>query len=477
MSSGSTGGLTVTALALGFVYQVLATLLFVIALPYLLFRTVRYPNEMRERSGWGAKGAGSQHDRPWWVHGASLGELQGLAGFLEHARIGREQAIVTVLSVSARKQVSARLPGYRAMHAPLDLWFCLLPFLFRQRPRALILLETEIWPGWITAAAIARIPVAVVSARISDRNWSKIARWRLLYRPFCKTIAAVSAQSAVDAKRWRSLGAPHVAVTGNLKYRMALDLSSGAVRPTRVDAGPSGRHWIFVAGSLRRGEEEVLEAARELLESQVDVVLAPRHPKEVEHWLRACDASRVPVVLRSELDESITLLAERGWSGERKGDPASDRSASQSGSSARKGSNEAERGVTQISHPARALLIDRHGELSEWYTLASAAFVGGTLNGRGGHSLFEPASAGCPTAFGPSVESVRDVADALLESGGGVMVSNARELADWIRSLRADEGRREAQSAAALETARELATSGPRAVRYLRERGFAIASG
>ena len=556
MSSGSTDGLAVSSLsfsslALGVVYQLIATVLFVVAGPYVIYRTLRYPTEMCERMGWGT--AASRDDRSWWVHGASLGELQGLAGFLEHARIGPEQAIVTVLSVSARKQVGARLPGYRAIHAPLDLWFCLLPFFLLQRPRALIVLETEIWPGWLTAAAIARIPVAVVSGRISDRNWVRIGRWKALYRPFCRTLAAVGAQTATDAERWHSLGARNVAVTGNLKYRTPSSATRPGVRDDRSSTSssatppgvrddrsstsssatppglrddrsstspsatppgvvrsdgsgspssatqgtthlptgarvPNGvdpeaaRRWIFVAGSLRQGEEEVLNAAREMLQSpsleservdsqggesqrhdsrstesqnfdsritqsrnldsRIDVVLAPRHPKETAYWLGACASAGVPVVLRSELVEPIAQLAERGWN--------------------------PEQGL------ARALLIDRHGELGAWYDLASAAFVGGTLDGRGGHSLFEPAAAGCPTAFGPSVGNVRDVAEALRESGGGVLIRSARELADWTLSLRRDEARRVAQSDAALRTAQELATSGPRTIQYLAEMGLEL---
>jgi len=428
-------------IALGFVYQVLATVLFVVALPYVLVRTLRYPAEMRERMGWSRATARSQH-RPWWVHGASLGELQGVSGFLEHAAIAPEQALVTVLSVSARKQVGARLGGYRAVHAPLDFWFCLLPFFLRQRPRGLVVVETEIWPGWITAAAIAGIPVAVVSGRISDRNWSRIARWRWLYGPFCANLTAVASQTAVDAERWRRLGARNVAVTGNLKYRVPLDRSDAAPDMARATSGGSGARWIFVTGSLRRGEEAVIEVSRGLLASRIDVVLAPRHPKEIDHWKRACAASAVPVVLRSDLDESTPSLAQHGW------DSGQD--------------------------SARALLIDRHGELGAWYHLAAAAFVGGTLDGRGGHSLFEPASAGCPTAFGPSIENVRDVAEALLQSGGGTQIRNARELADWALSLRREDARREAQSVAALRTARELATSGTRTIEFLEKAGLDV---
>ncbi|MCA9729856.1 MAG: 3-deoxy-D-manno-octulosonic acid transferase, partial [Candidatus Eisenbacteria bacterium] len=98
--------------------------------------------------------------------------------------------------------------------------------------------------------------------------------------------------------------------------------------------------------------------------------------------------------------------------------------------------------------------------------------VGGTLVPIGGHSLFEPASTGCPVAFGPHVETVRDMAEALCEHGGGTAIPDASDLGDWVWKLRSDPEVEARWRAGALAAARSVAGGGDRLIDYLTERGL-----
>jgi 3-deoxy-D-manno-octulosonic-acid transferase len=54
-------------------------------------------------------------------------------------------------------------------------------------------------------------------------------------------------------------------------------------------------------------------------------------------------------------------------------------------------------------------LLDSIGELAPAYSLATAAFVGGSLVPSGGHNILEPAQFGKPIFVGPHTENFRDI--------------------------------------------------------------------
>jgi 3-deoxy-D-manno-octulosonic-acid transferase len=54
-------------------------------------------------------------------------------------------------------------------------------------------------------------------------------------------------------------------------------------------------------------------------------------------------------------------------------------------------------------------LVDTIGELAALYSLATVAFVGGSLVPRGGHNILEPALYGVPIVTGNHYENFRDV--------------------------------------------------------------------
>jgi 3-deoxy-D-manno-octulosonic-acid transferase len=89
--------------------------------------------------------------------------------------------------------------------------------------------------------------------------------------------------------------------------------------------------------------------------------------------------------------------------------------------------------------------------LSELYSIADAAFVGGSLVPIGGHNVLEPAVHGVPVLFGPHTGHVAEPAAALESVGGGMRVASPRELAATVGDLLGDPGRRAEAGRRALE--------------------------
>jgi len=443
--------------ALILLYQVAGTIFFVLALPYVILRAARRPSEMRERLGWGRRSLRTR-EGPLWVHAASLGELRAVAGLgagavggaagnvaVKTAEGGGEHPfasgrsfalpiLVTVLSVSARPQAAGAAPrGSVVSFAPLDLWLALIPFVLRHRPRGLLLFETELWPFTLWLLRRFGIPVAVVSGRLSQRRWPRTRRLRPLLRDLLRGVDLVAAQGKGDAERFVFLGAKRVEVAGNLKYR--------PVTPPAELPGFSA--FVFVAGSLRLGEECVLDAVRDLLAESDEAlaVVAPRHLREKEHWTRS--------------------LRERGLDARARTQILLD------GASEDRGATELIRDLRRALGEARVLLVDTHGELSRWYGAGAAAFVGGTLAPIGGHSLFEPAACGVPVAFGPFTAGVQDVAEPLLRHGGGTRVRDGRDLSGWLLELCRNQPARVLASQGAWRAAIEVGGAAERTWRLL----------
>jgi 3-deoxy-D-manno-octulosonic-acid transferase len=219
----------------------------------------------------------------------------------------------------------------------------------------------------------------VVNARISDRSWPRYHWLRGLWRPFLQPLSRVLAQSQTDADRLKAIGCQpeRVTVAGNLKFDVRAVQEAEATRLLKKLA-PNLR--LIVAGSTLDGEEAaLLEAWPLLLEAdpQLIMVLAPRHPERFSAVAALLEKSGVAWVRRSN------------WSAKPED-------------------------TLKPLKPGQIVLLDTIGELASVYSLASVAFVGGSLIPAGGHNPLEPAQFGAPIVTGPHYFNFRAITEDLL---------------------------------------------------------------
>jgi len=421
-----------------FVYELGALLLLLVSLPIWLARALRHPGEVRERFGFGPRPEPAANGRrPLWIHAASLGELDAAQALLEAMPEAlRPPVVVTTLSSAARRRAAGTVPSaYAPQTAPLDTWPTRLAFWCRVKPRALVLIETELWPGWMAQARRAGVPAAIVSARISERNWRRMSRFLPLVRALFEGGAAVvGAQTALDLERLDRLGLAPGSVTGNLKHR-------GRVLPPHR-AVESERIWVV--GSLRLGEEALLDVVAR--RTRDFVIVAPRHLRERAHWSESLAKREVEFRRASESALVLPTPLELEETNARE--------------------NWVRRVRTEFASGPRVLYLDLHGQLPSWYALADVATVGGTFVPIGGHNLFEAARWSTPLCFGVSTENVSDLADALVESGGATRTLDADAVARWLERMD-DIGERTTAALAAGETARRAALGAARTLQLL----------
>lgn len=207
--------------------------------------------------------------RPVWIHAVSVGEVQAANPLIRRllAQMPGAPLLVTTGTVTGAARVYAAF-GAKARHCylPYDLPNAVARFLARTQPRLGIIIETELWPNLLRACVRANIPMVLASARISPRTAARYRRLAGLFRGSLPQVF-VAAQTAVDAERFRVLGADaaRLAVAGNLKFDFE-------VAPEDFDSGLEWRaehastRPVWTAGSTHEGEEaQVLAAHRQVL--------------------------------------------------------------------------------------------------------------------------------------------------------------------------------------------------------------------
>ncbi len=361
-----------------------------------------------------------------WVHAASLGEavaVPPLVAALEAAQPGAR-----IYLTSTTRTGRGRLNALGRPHslAPIDAPQAARRFFRGIQPERVFLLETELWPHWLLRARTEQVPVAIVSARLSERS---VRRYRSLgseLRGLVAGLDAVLCQGQADQQRWLALGArpERTRVVGNLK-------SDGLPEPApdrmaaRAALGLDPRRPLLVLGCVRPGEARLLARAwlqlPQMLRTLWQVVAVPRHPRATnELRTEAASAGVVP---------SDGIL--EGWRWD-----------------------------------------DRTGVLVDWYRAADVAFVGGSLAPYGGHNPLEPAACGAAIVMGTHHASQRDSVDSLERLQAIWIVDDVAALVGAWNALLGASAVRTTRAEAALAVAHGQRGSAKRAVTQLAEWGL-----
>ena len=366
----------------------------VVATGLLAFRRGRV--RFRERLG----GWGSIPGAPWWFHGASVGEVQGLSPVLRLLKQEKpaEQVLLTCTSPTGLERGNSLADFTRLM--PIDAPFLVRRALRAVTPKHFVIAETELWPELMRQALEQKVPISIVNGRISDYTERWYSRFGALFWPIVSQCSLICVPDEQQRERFVALGAPpeRVHVTGHTKYDVAPRFSAQDARErcrASLFGGLSASSRILVLGSVRPDEEPWwLDACAEAWSAGHDLrlVVVPRHQEKFSLFASRLKARSIEFVRWSELGP---------------GEPA--------------------RG--------RVILVDAMGELEGCYAAADLAFVGATLVDVGGHNPLEPAMYGVPVVVGPHIAVIRGIVEELRSWRGVIEVSSAQEISGVVRRM------------------------------------------
>jgi 3-deoxy-D-manno-octulosonic-acid transferase len=368
-----------------------ATLLALLLLPFKAGKDRGYVEHIGERLGMLPRVS-----KPVvWLHAVSVGECIAAAPLLRELKDkgedGRFVDLVTATTPTGRRILEG-FSGVSVATFPLDLAPCVALAVWRVRPLAIILMESEIWPNFLLAAHLWKIPIVLANGRISDRTLRRGRLARPLFQLCYQWLTRVFAQTEEDARRFRELGAPPsvVEVAGNTKFDQ---LSQGLAVSSELRELLEGLDIVCGASTHPGEEEKVLEAFHILRKRHpgVRLLLAPRHITRTAQVRQLCEGKGLSVALRSSLIKGV-----------------------------RNGSLESD-----------ILLLDTMGELACMFGFCRAAFMGGSWAPVGGHNILEPLRGGCPVCFGAKMSNFRDIAQMTLQKGLARQVNSPEELAQF----------------------------------------------
>ena len=245
-----------------------------------------------------------------WLHAVSVGEtgvcLQ-LLGQLEPRLPGWRFAVSTTTS-TGMGELQRRLPPHIArFYYPANLSGVVRRALDAIQPRALILVESELWPNLLWQIQDRGTPVFLVNARVSDRSLRGYRRFGFLFRPIFAKFRGVGCQSPGEAARLAELGFPaaDLRVTGNLKFDAAAPgAPSGPDVPGLLrQIGVNNKARLLVAGSTHAGEESLLAEMLPRLRRRFPdlfLVLVPRHFERAGSVGQELEARGVTFIRRSD---------------------------------------------------------------------------------------------------------------------------------------------------------------------------------
>ncbi len=337
---------------------------------------------------------------PVWIHACSVGEAHVARGIINalHARCPDMPVLLTLSTLSGLSLARSKIKNAYVTLAPFEIVWSVRGFLRRARPRILVLIETEVWPGLVRETHRRGINVAVVNARISNAKYAVYQRYGGLLPPVFPLLGFVGVQNVTYASRFELLGAParRITVTGDVKCdAVVAQVDDATLDILRQECGFSCEDQILIFGCTRPGEENLAARCWAQLKNrfpQLRLIVAPRHLNRLEEAM--APFADEPIARRSE-------------------------------------------GLKEKQHSAaRVFFLDVFGELSLFYALATTAVVGGSFySGVEGHNPLEPAALGVPTIFGPHMGCFPDAVAMLRAANGAIQVATEEELLPVLRQL------------------------------------------
>ncbi|MDR2386169.1 MAG: hypothetical protein LBE80_01115 [Deltaproteobacteria bacterium] len=361
-----------------FLYRTLGALALGPALALPVFKG-RFGTRWPDRFGYTLAGGG----QPLWLHAASVGEAQsGLLVFEALRQLGFKEPVLLSAATPAGLAIltakTKKAQNYQIAAPPLDFLGAPARFLDRVVPKALIIIETEIWPELFYQCQKRSIPVLMLSARLSQRSHQRLRHFKAFMAQTLSIPALVATISQSDLDLLIDLGLePKKAqVLGSPKYDALIQKAAGLLAQGLPAAQAFSEKPLILAGSTHPGEEElILSSIMSLAKPEAALALAPRH--------------------LTRLAELESLVASFGLK------PV----------------------LFSQSHqlrpgPGQVTLVDKIGLLSDLYGHCDLAIIGGSFFDRAGHNPaghnpFEPVAYGKALIFGPNMLSFKREAEDL----------------------------------------------------------------
>ncbi len=334
-------------------------------------------------------------------HAASFGEVNSLRPLIEAfiKKFPDEQVVLTTMTTTGALAAS-KISGITVLFSPLDSPCAVRRFFRRINPKALFIIDTELWPNMLNAAHKAKCKIVLVNARMQEKNCIKYQNHIDIVKDIISSnLDRVICSSKDAAERFNRIGVPHerICVSGNIKYDLAPNEqrfgSSRQFKENNVNG------MVIGAISTHDGEEKLLiDAFLELKKKfkQLSLVLVPRHASGIKLAADLLKDRKQKFYKRNAVGETIPNFTNH------------------------------------------ILLGNTIGEIETYFGLCDLVFMGGSFTEVGGHNPLEPAYFAIPSITGPNYWNFQETFDKLIDTEGAFLASDYDSLVLFLNKLLKD---------------------------------------
>ena len=380
-------------------YNLLLPVFLIISIPGYLIKMKKrggFGTGLSERFGIYSKPAKDEPKGGLYVHAVSVGEVFIALKFIREWCKTHSEPVILATSTATGHQVArdAALPNVRPLYSPLDVPGLSGRCLKRFEPRAVVLIEAELWPNFAEACHRRRIPMVMLNARLSPRSEGRYAKVRGITRLLFERLTALGAQNENDKGRFSRIGVNPDIITapGSIKF----DVMGDAPQSLREDFRTildalRGSRKVVLAASTHAGEEALIATA--IREAGAFPLIVPRHAERRAQVVADLQQAGFTPLLRTAGDLPADI-------------------------------------------PVNACYVaDTTGELRDWTALADAVVIGKSFLARGGQNPVEAIAARKPVITGPDMTNFADLV-ALLRADDAIVCCEAPELVgEIVRAL------------------------------------------
>ena len=378
-------------------YNLLLPVFLIISIPGYLIKMKKrggFGTGLSERFGIYKNPASSEPKGGLYVHAVSVGETFIALKFIREWCKTHNEPVILATSTATGHQVArdAALPNVRPLYSPLDVPGLSGRCLKRFEPRAVVLIEAELWPNFAEACHRRNIPMVMLNARLSPRSEGRYAKVRGITRLLFERLTALGAQNDNDKARFARIGVNPdiITATGSIKFDVMGDAPQNLREDFRCILDTlRGEKPVVLAASTHAGEEALIATA--IREAGAFPLIVPRHAERREQVVADLQQAGFAPLLRTA-------------------------------------------GALPADIPANVCYVaDTTGELRDWTALADAVVIGKSFLARGGQNPVEAIAARKPVIIGPDMTNFADLVT-LLKKEDGILACAAGELAATLRT-------------------------------------------
>ena len=324
-----------------------------------------------------------------WMHVASMGEFEQGLPIIEKLKIEYPayKILITFFSPSGYEIKKDTKSADVVCYLPMDTFKNARCFLAKVNPELAIFIKYEIWPNFLRELNRKKVPTLLVSAIFKKRQ--------IYFKPFgsfmrkaIKSFEHIFVQDEKSKSLLKSIQIKNVTISGDTRFDRVSQILERDNENEVIESFKQDKICL-VAGSTWPEDEKILVPSINSDVRSIKWIIAP-HNIKADHIEK----------LKKSITKKVALYSQLG-----------------------------QKGISDYD----VLIIDNIGLLTQIYSYADLAYVGGGF-ATGLHNTLEPAVFGIPVIIGPNYNGFKEAED-LVQKKGIQVISNNEEFEDLLSSF------------------------------------------